>query len=492
MSELTILQIGDLHRGKANGVGNAALLDSILTDLKYNIPDVLPIDIVVVCGDIVQGVVARDLAAAEQLVPQYQEAESFLIDLSKELLNGNRERMVIVPGNHDISWAHSHCSMRKKDINTSTEGRRKLIHSLVQESRTPSSAIRWSWEDLKFMELHERSLYSQRMKYFCDFFNSFYNGTKTYELETGDQFIVYDYADLAVSVLGLNSCDCVDHCNLAARLNPDALAGAFMFLKKPQYAERTKIAVWHHGLAGQPHRTDYLDPLSVQGLIVNRFVLGLHGHQHVPDFMNEIGKFGYNSRMVVVGTGTLCGPTEALPTGQMRSYNVLRLDTNSGELELYPREMKESPYDSPVWGKKLLAYNDDYPIHAKLCQATEGPRKAPESDTVLMKDLSVAEARIGASDYEGALEILHTMDRTNAMVRSFMVECYVQLHQHKNIVELCIKPTSVREAIYVLAAADELNDSELIGQLLDDDFIAAYDDPSLAQYRKKLQRRRTK
>jgi len=93
MSELTILQIGDLHRGKANRVGNAALLDSILTDLKYHIPDVLPIDIVVVCGDIVQGVVARDLATAEQLVPQYQEAESFLIDLSKELLNGNRERM---------------------------------------------------------------------------------------------------------------------------------------------------------------------------------------------------------------------------------------------------------------------------------------------------------------------------------------------------------------------------------------------------------------
>jgi len=43
--------IFNLHRGKANRVGNAALLDSILTDLKYHIPDVLPIDIVVVRKD---------------------------------------------------------------------------------------------------------------------------------------------------------------------------------------------------------------------------------------------------------------------------------------------------------------------------------------------------------------------------------------------------------------------------------------------------------
>ncbi len=40
MGKINILQISDLHRGRANQVRNPALIDSIITDLKYWIHEV--------------------------------------------------------------------------------------------------------------------------------------------------------------------------------------------------------------------------------------------------------------------------------------------------------------------------------------------------------------------------------------------------------------------------------------------------------------------
>ncbi len=490
MSKINILQISDLHRGMVGRIGNAALLDSLLTDIEYSLKKIPSIDIVIVCGDLVQGIKATNIEAAEQLYSQYEEAEDFLSNLCTKVVGGCRDRIVIIPGNHDISWPHSHCSMLPNELDLRSEERRSFIQILVKESLTPISKNRWSWNDLQFMEIHNDSLYSERLAPFCNFYDSFYQGTRTYSQIPKDQFAVHDYKDLGVIVLGMNSCDCLDHCNLTARFNPDAMAKAFTQLRSHHNSTRIKIAVWHHGIVGSPQQTDYLDSLTVQNFIVNRFSLGLHGHQHISDFMTELGKFGYDSRMLMIGTGTLCGTAETLPPGQMRGYNIITLEPDSGELWLYPREMKQSSFESPVWGPKYLPYTTDYPIHANIGQTVQQWDREGKFSIETDRSIAEAERLIGNSEYEDAIHILEDIDTTDEIARRLKVGCYFNLHRNENLIELCRNPISTLEAIYVLNAADNIDDHSLIAELLGNPLIAHSDDPSLVELRHKLQRRR--
>ena len=325
------------------------------------------------------------------------------------------------------------------------------------------------------------------MSSFRTFYNSFYNGLSSYDLDPECQYAIHDFGDLSVVTLALNSCDCLDHCN-----HPNALAKALIKLKRQEFVGRTKIAIWHHGLAGEPNRVDYLDPLAVQPLIVNRFSLGLHGHQHAPDFMNEIGRFGYKSRMLVVGVGTLCGIPDALPVGQMRSYNIIDLDLESGVLQLFPREMKQSHFSSPVWGPKRLPYSDDYPIRTNITQKKDLNETVAVAERNQIRPLSKAENRIGSRDYEGALVILKPLDQSDPLVRSLTVECYMRLKLHRRMLELCSPPQSVRESIFALSAADELGDQGKLDELLSSEVVLNSSDPSLVEYRSRLLRRRKK
>lgn len=206
--------------------------------------------------------------------------------------------------------------------------------------------------------------------------------------------------------------------------------------------------------------------------------------------MTELGKFGYDSRMLMIGTGTLCGTPETLPPGQMRGYNIITLETDSGELWLYPREMKQSSFESPVWGAKYLPYTTDYPIHANIGQPVQQRDREGKLSIETERSLADAERLIGNSEYEDAIHILEDIDTTDEIARRLKVDCYFNLHRNENLIELCRNPISTLEAIYVLNAADNIDDHGLIAELLGNALIAHSDDPSLVELRRKLQRRR--
>jgi predicted phosphodiesterase len=488
MGKINILQISDLHRSRANQVRTPALLDSISTDLLYQIHEVERIDIIAVCGDIVQGVRSADIARVSEIDTQYAEASDFLVQLCDKFVEGDRERVVIVPGNHDVSWPHSEKSMRLKSMNLESGERKLFIQGLIREMRAPEYMTRWSWDELCFMEIQEQSVYTERMEQFRQFYNSFYNDLRTYSATPDSQFSIHDYPKLNITVLGLNSCDSLDHCNPIGRFNPDALAKSLTELKKPLYNPRVKIAVLHHGLYGPPYQSDYLDPLSMQNLIVNRFSIGLHGHQHVPDFVAELGRFGHDSKMLVIGTGTLCGTPETLPPGQMRNYNLISIDIDKENVSLYPREMKQSNFETPVWGKKYLPYTNIYPIVEKVYIPQHSAMQGA-SITDSFNAIADAEHLIGLKEYHKAVEILEKSNPADDLVRRLLVECYSETGRYDRLVEILRQPSSVHEAIYALDAADELNDKQLIKELLSNQTIAKSTDPALSELRKKLERR---
>ena len=108
---VSILQISDLHRERLSPIRNDVLLNSLENDrTRYATGrDSAPIrspDIIVVSGDIIRGVPPGTDDYEAKLGQQHQEALQFLTALTDRLLGGDRKRLVLVPGNHDVSACH--------------------------------------------------------------------------------------------------------------------------------------------------------------------------------------------------------------------------------------------------------------------------------------------------------------------------------------------------------------------------------------------------
>lgn len=118
MSIVTIMQFSDLHKRASTLDSNKALISSIVSDIaRYNKEEtpILKPDMLVVCGDIIRGSLST-----QEIEQQYTEANDFLSQLCDELFNGDKQRIVIVPGNHDVSWPHSQKVWKNFKILTQT------------------------------------------------------------------------------------------------------------------------------------------------------------------------------------------------------------------------------------------------------------------------------------------------------------------------------------------------------------------------------------
>lgn len=90
----SILHISDLHKGENNDFDH--LFASLCNDADSYDQDIPKPEFIVVCGDLAEGANGED--AEEKIVKQYQEVESFLDKLVRHFLNGDKSRIIIVPG----------------------------------------------------------------------------------------------------------------------------------------------------------------------------------------------------------------------------------------------------------------------------------------------------------------------------------------------------------------------------------------------------------
>ena len=94
----SILHISDLHKGENNDFDH--LFASLCNDADSYDRNIPRPEIIVVCGDLAEG--ANGDNAEEKIVRQYDEVETFLNKLVQHFLNGDKSRIIIVPGNHDL------------------------------------------------------------------------------------------------------------------------------------------------------------------------------------------------------------------------------------------------------------------------------------------------------------------------------------------------------------------------------------------------------
>lgn len=95
------LHISDLHRSGNRPINNDDLISSILTDLERPLPGlgrIGPLAGIIVSGDLAQGLPLDSTEYPDGLTKQYKETAEFLARLADKLVNGDRSRIVIGPG----------------------------------------------------------------------------------------------------------------------------------------------------------------------------------------------------------------------------------------------------------------------------------------------------------------------------------------------------------------------------------------------------------
>src|ERR1700719_3192680 len=102
----TILHISDLHRDPEDAINNKWLLDSLEKDFsqfEQQEPKIQRPTLCIVSGDLIYGAQPGTDGEKEEQ-QQYEQALEFLVSLADRFFEGNRARIVILPGNHDVSY----------------------------------------------------------------------------------------------------------------------------------------------------------------------------------------------------------------------------------------------------------------------------------------------------------------------------------------------------------------------------------------------------
>lgn len=270
------------------------------------------LDAVVLSGDLTQRADPKEFEAARR----------FILRLSTEqrLSPG---QIVVVPGNHDLSWPLS-----------------KTAYSLRRREDHPGELREGTFiaHGTEVIEVRDDDAYPKRFSPFAAFYEQIKGAP--YPLEFEAQLDVQDFPRENLLFVGLNSAWSIDHhFRDRAGINPEAFTRALDRIRQNRtYAGRLKIAVWHHPLAstGEDRIKDqgFLQQLAKAGV---RLVL--HGHVH----RAERGLYRYDMspdgrRIEVVAAGTFGAPSSEWIPGYPLQYNLLRISKTRVVVETRRRE----------------------------------------------------------------------------------------------------------------------------------------------------------
>lgn len=303
-----ILHLSDLHFGtiKEARIWYGQLAEDLTRELKCD-----RLDAIVLSGDI-----ANLSAEAE-----YQAAKRFLDDLCNEFKVDMR-RVIVVPGNHDLSWK------------VSQKAYRRMRGSRSAHLADPDH----SYEKDGILYIRDEVRYTERFVHFSAFYKSI--AGVAYSTDYGEQYSLQHFPDLDLLVLGLNSAwDLDHHYTTRVSINPTAISNALTEIRRtPAYRDSLKLAVWHHPLIS-PYEDRIKDHGFAEQLAKAGFRFGLHGHIHKAE--KNLFQYDYDAegrKLDIIGAGTFGAPTRELVPGYPWQYNLLRIEGNILRVETRRRE----------------------------------------------------------------------------------------------------------------------------------------------------------
>lgn len=443
----SVLHISDLHRDPSDPVGNDALLVSLMRDAASYAEAVPPIKaptLCVVTGDLVYGVQPTASHADDKLARQYAEAERFLIGLADEFFGGDRERVILLPGNHDVSYFDVFGSSVPLPTPSMPTDRAKLL----AEFFAGSSTLRWSWSDLCFYRIDNQRRYERRLEQFAITFDRFYQGTRVYPRSEEEHYSVFDFPELAFALVALSSCHRNDPWNRTGSFHPTALSSACREALDGSRLGWLLAAAWHHSVTGKPPHADFLDSSFLQNLIDAGVSLGFHGHQHFPDCVDERFRLAPKARkMTLISASTLCGSPMSLKAGVPRSFNVVELDGERMLGRVHQRQMTNDLYTVPMWGPGHFVSTGDSFVDFEICRPLA--TRPPQLDSSLA--LEHANVLAAQGRWQDAMTDLDAF-KYHALSRPLLVRALHEVDDPSPLLEALGSPRTPAEAVAMGAA----------------------------------------
>lgn len=307
---VSILHISDLHFGnRDDATRHFALLETdISAELNKN-----SLDFVVISGDI----------ATHSTEEEYESAFYFVDRLLKRF-GTSPERLIIVPGNHDLNWDISKNAYRFNYRSSSMSPDDSNIH-------IPAG-------DAGRLERDEED-YKKRFDNFNTFFFKKVFQGKDYPADYDSQAILYPFEKEKILFLGLNTSWQIDN-NVQFRnrssVNPSSIYKCFERNPIENYSNYLKIVVAHHPITGPDAMKDveFVDYLIVLG-----FQVYLHGHIH--EAIESFHKYDDARKMNITGAGTFGAITKEQKPGIPLQYNLLEIQTNSSKIKVNSRKKEK-------------------------------------------------------------------------------------------------------------------------------------------------------
>jgi WD40 repeat protein/predicted MPP superfamily phosphohydrolase len=315
-----ILHLSDLHFHGAEDVH--AWVSPLVEDLRRELA-IDRLDLVVLSGDVTNSASPKE----------FRRAAEFVKLLKDEM---GAPALLVVPGNHDLSWAVSRSAyqpMRRSDITADV----------------PSNAIFLASKD--YAEVADAPRLRQRFAEFSKFHRSV--TTVEYPLDPSLQYTSVLLSPHGVGVYGLNSSWQIDH-NYRSRasISPSALSRLLSFLRhRPDHEGAwLRVAVWHHPVSEQDaaiSNPETLDQLAKAG-----FRILLHGHIHRPSLRQYDLDIGGPRRVVSIGAGTFGSLTHEWTPGFPLGYNCLSIFKDRIVVSSRRREFPDGPWlPDARWGR---------------------------------------------------------------------------------------------------------------------------------------------
>ena len=248
----SILHISDLHRSPVDPISNDEFISALIGDRdRYfrESPRILAPEAIVVSGDLIQGVPLGMPNNETRLAEQYTVAEEFLDELVRRFLDGDRSRVVMVPGNHDIDWNTALKAMEIVD-------RKDMPGNVLTMLYAENASDRWDWKTLTLYRIRDMPMYARRLEAFWRFFETFYSGVPGLLKVQPGGMPISSTLRRTDRVAAYNSCHGNDCFAFHGMIRKDMVARSHLELNDSGEVFDLRMAVWHHSIKGSPYRTD--------------------------------------------------------------------------------------------------------------------------------------------------------------------------------------------------------------------------------------------
>ena len=460
----SILHISDIH--KAQGITYDALLQTLERDLISftETEGIMKPSFVVISGDIIQGA-----HTDEEIRKQYAEAEDFLTKLCGLYLDNEKERLIIVPGNHDVNRARSKASM-KESSSSPVESCKAYFEG--------SNQIRWSWKDFKFHEIHDQELYNSRFELFIEFYNRFYYGIRCYPNDPEHEAYCVRNDKYKVLFACFNSCNQLDDLCVTGSIPEEAVFSVGNELNDSYNSGYLNIAVWHHHFYGSPLTTNYMDRSFLTYLLNANVQIGLFGHQHYAQVAEEytdleLYKDELLQKLLLISSGTLFGGAKELAPGQNRQYNIIEIEHSNGnaKVSIGIREDKNPRKGNliPFWHPKALQTADNRIVRDVKLRTLSIEKQLLEIDKKLRKD----------NDFISACEAVNLLDLDPDKKYKLWFEYLSKVEDSFYVYGQLQHVSNVEEAMLKITTAMKIGKPELFQELLQDNSLVELNDSNV-------------